>query len=48
MARLADDTLYTTIMHNIDKYIDDNGYLLSAWNNPLNRNADYISEYEAT
>lgn len=36
------------IKENIDQYIDDNGYLINLWKNPLNTNSDYISRYEST
>ena len=36
------------LKENIDQYIDDNGYLINLWKNPLNTNSDYISRYEST
>ena len=36
------------LKENIDQYIDDNGYLINLWKNPLNTNSDYISRYEIT
>jgi hypothetical protein len=46
MANLVDDSLKFSIHENIDKYLDDYGFLINAWNNPLNTNDDYQSKYE--
>lgn len=34
------------IKNNINEYIDDDGYLINMWKNPLNSNADYLTRYE--
>ena len=46
MPVLAEATMFELLSKNIDQYIDDKGYLLSVWNNPLNRNSDYLTHYE--
>jgi hypothetical protein len=46
IANLVDDSLKFSIHENIDKYLDDYGFLINAWNNPLNTNDDYQSKYE--
>lgn len=40
------ESILKDLKDNIDKYIDDNGYLINLWKNPLNTNSDYISRYD--
>lgn len=46
IANLVDESLKESIKKNIEKYLDADGFLISAWNNPLNTNDDYQSKYE--
>ena len=46
IANLVDESLKESIKKNIDKYLDNDGFLINAWNNPLNTNDDYQSKYE--
>lgn len=46
MPILAEQTMYELLSENLNKYIDEDGYLISIWNNPLNRNSDYLTYYE--
>lgn len=46
MPILAEDTMFELLRGKIDSYIDDCGYLISVWSNPLNRNSDYLTQYE--
>lgn len=46
MPILAEQTMYELLSKNLDEYIDEDGYLISVWNNPLNRNSDYLTYYE--
>jgi hypothetical protein len=38
--------MYELLSENLNKYIDEEGYLISVWNNPLNKNSDYLTYYE--
>ena len=46
MPQLTENLMYDLISENIDNYIDDMGYVVSAWNNPLNSNSEYLTLYE--
>lgn len=43
---LASEELSNTIINNISDFIDNDGYLINIWKNPINCNTDYISKYE--
>lgn len=46
MPLLAENTMFDLLKQQISSYIDNCGYLISVWNNPLNRNSDYLTHYE--
>ena len=48
IANATSQSILKDLKENIDQYIDDNGYLINLWKNPLNTNSDYISRYEST
>jgi len=46
LAGIAKQTIQYIVENNTKVRIDNDGYLLSVWNNPLNGNGDYLSRYE--
>ena len=48
ITNVAIDNVQKQLQKNIDMFIDDKGYLINTYRNPLNTNTDYQSRYEFT
>lgn len=48
ITNVAIDNVQKQLQKNIDNFIDDDGYLINTYRNPLNTNTDYQSRYEFT
>ena len=47
IATIAKDEILQLVKNKIDQYIDDDGYIIHMWKNPLGANQDYMSRYES-
>lgn len=48
VANIVKENIFDLIKGKVDQYVDEQGYLINLWKNPLNSNSDYLSRYENT
>lgn len=46
IANLMTEKVMSLLVNDMSSYVDDDGYIINEWNNMLNTNSDYITEYE--
>ena len=48
IANIAVNEAKQQVLKKLSDLVDEDGYLINIWKNPLNTNTDYVTKYEST